>query len=82
MNDPQSFQKSKIGGEFGKMCAYDPMSPSSATPAPNPFSPSEYDIEELHTIFGLNNFGLRNLDGDLPLIGSSDGLECGYLCTR
>ena len=29
MNGPQ---KSNIGGHFCKICAYDPMSPSSATP--------------------------------------------------
>ena len=32
MNDPKSCQKSKIGGHFCKMCAHDPMSPTSATP--------------------------------------------------
>ena len=32
MNDPRSHQKSKIGGHFCKMCTYDPMFPSSATP--------------------------------------------------
>ena len=32
MNTPKSHQKSKIGGHFCKMCTYDPMSPSSATP--------------------------------------------------
>ena len=32
---PKSHQKSKIGGHFCKMCAYDPMSPSSTTPALN-----------------------------------------------
>ena len=33
MNDPKSHLKSEIGGHFCKMCAYDPMTPSSATPA-------------------------------------------------
>ena len=32
MNDPKSCQKFEIGSHFCKMCAYDPMSPSSATP--------------------------------------------------
>ena len=33
MNYIKSRQKSKIGGHFCKICTYDPMSPSSATPA-------------------------------------------------
>ena len=29
---PKNSQESKIGGHFCKMCTYDPLAPSSATP--------------------------------------------------
>ena len=36
MNDPQKLPEIQIEGHFCKMCAYDPMSPSGATPAHGP----------------------------------------------